>query len=105
MKKVLLFIAIAASLVSCNSTKSVTKFLTDHHFKETHSINPQTGANKIHASIDSLYDYSKVAALCDTATITFHVSRGSVVADADCSGVGGTLVEVFKKVIANIHFK
>ena len=109
MKKVLLAISVIAVLFtasSCNSTstKSLSKFLTKHNFKETHTINPATGQAKFHASIDSLYDYSKVVELCDTADVTFHISRGSIVVDADCTGAGETLVDIFKKIISKINF-
>jgi hypothetical protein len=107
MKKVLLAISVIAVLFtasSCNSTKSLTSFLTKHNFKETHTINPATGQAKIHASIDSLYDYSKVVELCDTADVTFHISKGSIVVDADCTGAGETLVAIFKKIISKINF-
>ena len=109
MKKLFLAISVATILFtasSCNSTstKSLSKFLTKHNFKESHVIDPSTGKAKIRASIDSLYDYSKVQALCDTADVTFHISRGSIVVEADCTGAGESLVDIFKNILSKIQF-
>ena len=106
MKKVLGVFAIAVLLTasSCNSTKNLTTFLTNHNFQESHILNPATGQVNLHASIDSLYDYSKVVALCDTADITFHISKGSIIVDADCTGAGETLVDIFKNILSKIKF-
>ena len=105
MKKLFLISILFTFLASCSTTKSTvafTKFLTDHHFQETHVLDPTTGTTKITASIDSLYDYSKVAEICDTADITFQVSRGKIKVQADCSGAGSTLVDIFKNLISKI---
>lgn len=108
MKKVLLIASLFVFITSCNTTKSstqsFTKFLSQHHFQETHVLDPATGTTKIYASIDSLYDYSKVKELCDTADIKFQISRGKIEVVADCSGAGGSLVDIFKSLISKIKF-
>jgi flagellar basal body L-ring protein FlgH len=108
MKHLFLFLALAITLASCNSAKNLTNsvqnFADKHNFQETHSFNVETGKSKISASIDTLYDYSKVAAMCDTLDITLHISRASINAEATCDGAGEKLVAILKKAFAAIEF-
>lgn len=109
MKKVFVFLALTAMLSACSSYKNATgvvkDYLVKHDAKESHVFNPVTGETKFHGSIDSLYDFSKVAELCDTADITLHISRGSIVVDATCDGAGQTFVEMLQNLWANIQFR
>lgn len=109
MKKVFFLfssIAIMITVSSCSSTsKSFSNFLTTHNFQESHVLDISTGKTRLYASIDSLYDYSKVAELCDTADITFHISRGKIEISADCTGAGESLIPIVKNLFSRIKFK
>jgi len=106
MKNLLLFAAVLALLTvsSCTSTRNtLVDYLTQHNFQQTHQLNPVTGTTKFKASIDSLYDYTKVAQVCDTANITLVIARGRVEIEADCTNAGEDLVAILKKLLAKIE--
>lgn len=112
MKKVFQILTVVAltlfTLASCNSTKlvnnSVQNFLDKHHFQETHTLNPATGETRFTASIDSLYDYSKVQAICAQADICMRISQGRIEIEANCDEGGEKLSELIKKLFAQIKF-
>lgn len=109
MKKTLFLASVIVSLfamASCSSssTRNFSNFLTKHNFKESHEFDPIAKKSRLEASIDSLYDYSKVVELCDTTDITFHVSRGKITILATCDGAVEKLSEIFKKIFAEIKF-
>lgn len=96
---------ILSFMPSCNLQKQVPQYLAKHNFVETHTLNPVTGETKFHASIETLYDTSKVAEMCSTADVCLHISQGSVVVDADCRGMGEKVYDVIKKLVSKIQFK
>lgn len=108
MKKVFFFLVlVATALSSCKSTSNLASFqsfLDKHNFHETHYVNPNTGATTFTASIDSLYDYSKVAEVCDTAVICVNISRARVEIQADCSNGGKTVLETLYSLWRKINF-
>lgn len=106
MKKLLGFLTVILLFTasSCNVYKQIPAYLDKHDFQEQHSVNPQTGANQFYASIDSLYDYSKVTEVCDTADVTFHISQGKVEVYANCTSGGTRLVEILKTLLSKIDF-
>lgn len=107
MKNLFLFIAtvtILFTVQSCNLYKKMPQYLADHNFQKSMTIDHTTGANNFTASIDSLYDYSKVAEVCDTLDITFKISRGSVSVKGDCSNVGDDVILILQKAISKIKF-
>lgn len=103
MKKLLLFAAIAATLSSCKVYDKIPTYLNDHNFQQSVKID-SAGGNKFEASIDSLYDYSKVAEVCDTLDITFRISRASIAIKGDCTNVGEDIYAILKKAIGQIKF-
>lgn len=109
MKKIAGFLLVALMLTfsSCRTTSSMNnfqKFLDNHHFQETHVIDPTTGKTTFTATIDSLYDYSKVIKVCDTAEVCVNISRGSVSVKADCSSGGKTIMETLYSLWQKITF-
>jgi len=108
MKKVffaLMAFAVLLTVSSCGtSSKSVSNYLTSHNFKEEHSYDQFADKTKFHASIDSLYDYTKVQQFCDTADVTFHIARGGITVDATCDGAVDKLKDLVKKVYSLIDF-
>ena len=103
MKKVFLILAVLATVSSCKVYDKMPKYLADHNFKQSVKID-SVGGNKFEASIDSLYDYSKVAEVCDTLDITFRISRASVAIKGDCTNVGEDVYAILKKAIGQIKF-
>ena len=104
MKKLLLFAAIAATVLSsCKVYDKIPTYLNNHNFQQSVKID-SAGSNKFEASIDSLYDYSKVAEVCDTLDITFRISRASIAIKGDCTNVGEDIYAILKKAIGQIKF-
>lgn len=103
MKKVFLFALIATSLASCKVYDKIPSYLKEHNFQKSAKID-SLGGNKFEASIDSLYDYSKVVEVCDTLDITFRISRASIAIKGDCSNVGEDVYAILKKAIGQIKF-
>lgn len=107
MKKILFFLLVSVALSSCKTSSTLASFqgfLDKHNFQETHYVNPTTGQTTFTASIDSLYDYSKVAEVCDTAVICVNISRARVNIQADCSNGGKTVLETLYSLWKKINF-
>lgn len=103
MKKLFAIALIALTVSSCKVYDKMPKYLADHNFKQSVKVD-SVGGNKFEASIDSLYDYSKVAEVCDTLDITFRISRASVAIKGDCTNVGEDVYAILKKAIGQIKF-
>lgn len=104
MKKLFLFAVIAAIVLSsCKVYDKIPTYLNNHNFQQSVKID-SAGGNKFEASIDSLYDYSKVAEVCDTLDITFRISRASIAVKGDCTNVGEDIYAILKKAIGQIKF-
>jgi len=103
MKKLLLFAVIAATLSSCKVYDKIPAYLNNHNFQKSVKID-SAGGHKFEASIDSLYDYSKAAEVCDTLDITFRISRASIAIKGDCTNVGEDIYAILKKAIGQIKF-
>jgi len=110
MKKILLFVSIAILFSSCNSSKNLTsatkKFLDKHNFEAIVKPNVTTGTTYFKASIDSLYDVSKIKPIAKQADILFKVADGKVVVEGEAVGVldADKILELYKSVISAITF-
>lgn len=110
MKNVLLFIVLTIALSSCNTSKTLTtatkNFLNKHHFEATVKPNPVTGTTRFKASIDSLYDVSKIKGIARQADITFKIADAKVIVEGEAVGIldADKIAELYKSVISSISF-
>lgn len=104
MKKLFLFALVATLFSSCKLYNQFPQYAKDHNIQQSVVFDKENGHNKFEASIDSVYDYSKVAEVCDTLDITFRISRASIAIKGDCSNVGEDVYAILKKAIGQIKF-
>lgn len=104
MKQLFIFLAIALVMSSCNTQKALTKYLADHNFQQSVRTNPVTHQTVIIASIDSLYNYSKVQEICSQSDVTFHISKGSITVYAECQAAVDKVSDLLKKLLAAVKW-
>lgn len=86
MKKIILFVLVSVSLISCNAVKKAQSWATQH-CHEQHSFDPFAGEYHIQWVCDTLYPTQKVNSKCNQLNVCFDAAHGKFYGDIKCDSL------------------
>lgn len=113
MKNLFLFLMMAATLASCNSTKlatnkvkdAVDKFLADHNYQQTNVHDDATNSTIYTVSLENFYETDKVKAICSKADVTLKIADAKIEISANCPGAEQQIRAVMEQLFKAVVFK
>ncbi len=109
MKKFLFAFIVLFTVASCNTTKQFTTsfndFLKKHNYQEQAVYDQATKSTTFTASIEHLYDTTKLQEICSQADVTFKIVGAKVTITANCPGAEQKVQEIIKQLTKAIVFK